>query len=123
MPSLGNHIFFTVALIPLLFTAPSDGGKILVYPVDGSHWINMKIVIEELHTRGHSIDVIRASDSWYIREESPLYSSITIPVETPVENFFLIYLDNFMKVSCYKFEYEIILQAHAYGIIMFKSPS
>ena len=123
MPSLGMHIIFKVALIPLLFTTPSDGGKVLVYPVDGSHWINMKIVIEELHTRGHSIDVIRASDSWYIREESPLYSSITIPVETPVENFFLIYLDNFMKVSCYKFEYEIILQAHAYGIIMFKSPS
>uniref|UniRef100_A0A8C5FG12 UDP-glucuronosyltransferase n=1 Tax=Gadus morhua TaxID=8049 RepID=A0A8C5FG12_GADMO len=66
MPSLGNHIFFTVALIPLLFTAPSDGGKVLVYPVDGSHWINMKIVIEELHARGHSIDVIRASDSCII---------------------------------------------------------
>ncbi|XP_059925510.1 UDP-glucuronosyltransferase 1A5-like isoform X3 [Gadus macrocephalus] len=99
MPSLGMHIFFTVALIPLLFTTPSDGGKVLVYPVDGSHWINMKIVIEELHTRGHSIDVIRASDSWYIREESPLYSSITIPVETPMENFFLIYLDNFMKAQ------------------------
>uniref|UniRef100_A0A8C5FR93 UDP-glucuronosyltransferase n=1 Tax=Gadus morhua TaxID=8049 RepID=A0A8C5FR93_GADMO len=94
MPTI---LFKNVALIPLLFTTPSDGGKVLVYPVDGSHWINMKIVIEELHTRGHSIDVIRASDSWYIREESPLYSSITIPVETPVENFFLIYLDNFMK--------------------------
>ena len=99
MPSLGMQIFFTVVLIPLLFTATSDGGKILVFPVDGSHWINMKIVIEELHARGHSIDVIRASDSWYIREESPLYSSITIPVDTPFENFFLIYLEKFMKVG------------------------
>ncbi|CAL8380166.1 unnamed protein product [Boreogadus saida] len=99
MPSLRMHIFFTVALIPLLFTTPSDGGKVLVYPVDGSHWINMKIVIEELHARGHSIDVIRASDSWYIREESPLYSSITIPVDTPMENFFLIYLEKYMKAQ------------------------
>ncbi|CAL8338708.1 unnamed protein product [Lota lota] len=99
MPSLGMHMFFTVFLIPLLFTAPCDGGKILVFPVDGSHWINMKILIEELHARGHSIDVIRVSDSWYIKEESPLYSSITIPQKNSMENFFLIYLENYMKAQ------------------------
>ncbi|XP_054628206.1 UDP-glucuronosyltransferase 2A3-like [Dunckerocampus dactyliophorus] len=54
------------------------GGKILVYPVDGSHWINMKVLIEELHTRGHEITVIRRSDNWYIKPESNLYKTINL---------------------------------------------
>jgi len=83
----------------LITVPPCHGGKILVIPVDGSHWINMQIMIEALHTRGHTIDVIRASNSWYIKEESPLYTSITIHQDAPVENFFLIYLENDMKVG------------------------
>ncbi|XP_068452376.1 UDP-glucuronosyltransferase 2A2-like [Clinocottus analis] len=55
-----------------------NGGKVLVFPVDGSHWINMKVLVEELHARGHEITVIRPSDSWYIKPESPHYKSITI---------------------------------------------
>ncbi|XP_060754248.1 UDP-glucuronosyltransferase 2C1-like [Neoarius graeffei] len=53
-------------------------GNILVFPMDGSHWINMKILIEALHDKGHIITVIRASDSWYIKETSQLYTSITL---------------------------------------------
>uniref|UniRef100_A0A672F6D6 UDP-glucuronosyltransferase n=1 Tax=Salarias fasciatus TaxID=181472 RepID=A0A672F6D6_SALFA len=54
-------------------------GKILVFPLDGSHWVNMRILIEELHSKGHEITVIRESDSWYISEKSPVYTSVTIP--------------------------------------------
>uniref|UniRef100_A0A8D3AG55 UDP glucuronosyltransferase 5 family, polypeptide A2 n=2 Tax=Scophthalmus maximus TaxID=52904 RepID=A0A8D3AG55_SCOMX len=57
----------------------ASGGKILVFPLDGSHWVNMKVLIEELHAKGHEISVIRASDSWYISEKSPSYTSITLP--------------------------------------------
>lgn len=49
-----------------------------MYPVDGSHWVNMKVLIEELHSRGHEITVVRPSNSWYIKAESPLYKSITV---------------------------------------------
>ncbi|XP_066506497.1 UDP-glucuronosyltransferase 1A5-like isoform X2 [Hoplias malabaricus] len=56
-----------------------EGGKILVYPVDGSHWVNMKVLIEALHSRGHDITVIRPSSSWYITEHSSFYKSITVP--------------------------------------------
>ncbi|KAG7315516.1 hypothetical protein KOW79_020382 [Hemibagrus wyckioides] len=63
-----------------LLVASVYTGKILVFPVDGSHWINMKILIEALHTKGHNITVIRSSDSWYIEETSPLYTSITLPI-------------------------------------------
>ncbi|CAB1417424.1 unnamed protein product [Pleuronectes platessa] len=55
-----------------------DGGKVLVFPVDGSHWINMKVLIEELHSRGHEITVLRPFDTWYIKQDSPHYKSITI---------------------------------------------
>ncbi len=48
----------------------SYAGKVLVVPVDGSHWINMKILIVELHAKGHNITVVRGSSSWYIKEQS-----------------------------------------------------
>ncbi|KAL0979600.1 hypothetical protein UPYG_G00187110 [Umbra pygmaea] len=70
------------ALVPfavLLFSLTKVyGGNVLVFPLDGSHWVNMKVLIEELHSRGHNITVIRPSTTWYIKEKSPHYSSITI---------------------------------------------
>lgn len=69
---------FTVLLCSLL---PTHGGKVLVFPLDGSHWVNMKVLIEELHARGHTITVIRPLANWYIKAESPLYTSITVPIK------------------------------------------
>lgn len=70
-----------ISLVILLFTLSNIvyGGKILIYPMDGSHWVNMRIIIEELHSKGHDITVVRASNSWYIKEISPHYTTITIP--------------------------------------------
>ncbi|XP_044051123.1 UDP-glucuronosyltransferase 2B31-like [Siniperca chuatsi] len=68
-----------VVLAVLLCSSPLvNGGKVLVFPVDGSHWVNMKVLIEELHSRGHEITVVRPSDSWYIKPDSPHYQSITL---------------------------------------------
>uniref|UniRef100_A0A668AI52 UDP-glucuronosyltransferase n=1 Tax=Myripristis murdjan TaxID=586833 RepID=A0A668AI52_9TELE len=53
---------------------------ILIVPLEGSHWVNMDIFIKALHSRGHSVTVIRTTKSWYIKESSPHYDSITIPV-------------------------------------------
>ncbi|KAM8829484.1 UDP-glucuronosyltransferase 2A2-like isoform 1-T2 [Synchiropus picturatus] len=58
-----------------------DGHKVLVFPIDGSHWLNMKILVEALHSKGHDITVLRSSQSWYISEVSPFYTSITIQQE------------------------------------------
>uniref|UniRef100_A0A3Q3IRR7 UDP-glucuronosyltransferase n=1 Tax=Monopterus albus TaxID=43700 RepID=A0A3Q3IRR7_MONAL len=70
----------TLVACAVLFCSSTliNGGKVLVFPVDGSHWINMKVIIEELHSRGHEITVLRPSDTWYIKPESPHYKSITI---------------------------------------------
>ncbi|XP_069562035.1 UDP-glucuronosyltransferase 2A2-like isoform X1 [Brachyistius frenatus] len=68
-----------VTLAVLLCSAPSvDGGKVLVFPVDGSHWVNMNVIIEELYARGHEVTVLRPLDAWYIKPGSPHYKAITI---------------------------------------------
>ncbi|XP_051805701.1 UDP-glucuronosyltransferase 2C1-like [Acanthochromis polyacanthus] len=81
---MGTHsalVFFL--LFSATLSSSCDGGKVLVYPMDGSHWLNMKILVEALHSRGHQITVIRTSTSWYVSEFSPHYTSITIIQEQP----------------------------------------
>ncbi|XP_050930851.1 UDP-glucuronosyltransferase 2A2 [Lates calcarifer] len=70
-------ILVTLAVL-LCSSALVNGGKVLVFPVDGSHWVNMNVIIENLHSRGHEITVLRPSDAWYIKPDSPHYKSITI---------------------------------------------
>ncbi|XP_041656633.1 UDP-glucuronosyltransferase 1A5-like [Cheilinus undulatus] len=86
----GILVLLSVCLVP--FTPSCNGGNILVFPVDASHWVNMKILLVELHARGHNITVIRASNSWYIDEKSPLYTSISLPMDKGMKN----YLDDFV---------------------------
>ncbi|KAL2088267.1 hypothetical protein ACEWY4_015166 [Coilia grayii] len=80
--SLSGPVSCLPLLLLLAWCAPEcHGGRILVAPVEGSHWVNMDILIRELHLRGHSITVIRTSKSWYVKEESSYYDAITVPVE------------------------------------------
>lgn len=49
-------------LISLLCLAAwSDGGKVLVWPGEFSHWLNMKIILDGLVDRGHSVTIITHS--------------------------------------------------------------
>ncbi|XP_061602210.1 UDP-glucuronosyltransferase 2A2-like isoform X2 [Cololabis saira] len=73
--SLASIVSLLSVIIP-----PAKSGTVLVFPHDGSHWVNMRILVEELHRRGHSVTVVRASDSWYISEISPYYNAITVDV-------------------------------------------
>ncbi|XP_035812134.1 UDP-glucuronosyltransferase 2B31-like [Amphiprion ocellaris] len=83
-----------VALAVVLCSAALvNEGKVLVFPLDGSHWINMKVIIEELHSRGLEVTVLRPSDAWYIKPDSPHYKSITLNVAGGFEK------DNFGKFA------------------------
>ncbi|TWW67477.1 UDP-glucuronosyltransferase 2A1 [Takifugu flavidus] len=75
----------------LCFLCPTvvHGGKVLVFPIDGSHWVNMKVIIEALHSRGHQVSVVRSSDSWYIEEKSPFYNSITLDSPSEFDESFI----------------------------------
>lgn len=77
------------SMIPILLTGlcflllgPTccNSSRILVVPVDGSHWINMEVILRELHSRGHEITVLRSAQSWYIPSNSSIYTSINVPM-------------------------------------------
>ncbi|XP_031246955.1 UDP-glucuronosyltransferase 2B31-like [Mastomys coucha] len=58
----------TAALFLLLmqlsiFFGSGTGGKVLVWPVEFSHWLNLKIILSELVKKGHEVMVLRPSAS------------------------------------------------------------
>lgn len=61
-PTLG-----LMAWLCCLSLGPVQGGKVLVMPVDGSHWLSMKILVEELTHRGHEVVVLVPESSLLIQ--------------------------------------------------------
>ncbi|NXR13365.1 UD11 glucuronosyltransferase, partial [Semnornis frantzii] len=52
-----NSLTCRVVFFFLLWTF-AEGGKLLVVPIDGSHWLSMRPVVERLGQRGHEIVVV-----------------------------------------------------------------
>ncbi|XP_049742106.1 UDP-glucuronosyltransferase 2B4-like isoform X3 [Elephas maximus indicus] len=46
-------------------------GKVLVWPVEYSHWMNMKTIVDELTQRGHEVTVLTSSASILIDPSKP----------------------------------------------------
>ncbi|XP_050195429.1 UDP-glucuronosyltransferase 1-6-like isoform X1 [Myiozetetes cayanensis] len=49
----------------------AEGGKILVIPQDGSHWLSMRPVVEKLRQKGHEVVVVVPSTSLYMTSKEP----------------------------------------------------
>uniref|UniRef100_A0A452FQM3 UDP-glucuronosyltransferase n=1 Tax=Capra hircus TaxID=9925 RepID=A0A452FQM3_CAPHI len=47
----------------------AEAGKVLVVPMEGSHWLSMREVVRELHTRGHQSVVIAPEVNMHIKAE------------------------------------------------------
>ncbi|KAF1498325.1 UDP-glucuronosyltransferase 1-9, partial [Eudyptula minor novaehollandiae] len=45
----------------------SAAGKLLVVPMDGSHWLSMRQVVEKLTERGHKVVVLIPEVSWQMK--------------------------------------------------------
>ncbi|XP_014868311.1 PREDICTED: UDP-glucuronosyltransferase 2A2-like isoform X2 [Poecilia mexicana] len=71
---------YRLILLTMAVSSMVNGGKVLVFPLDGSHWVNMNVIIEELHARGHEVTMVWPSNSWYIKPDSPYYKSIRINI-------------------------------------------
>ncbi|MEQ2290158.1 hypothetical protein AMECASPLE_000652 [Ameca splendens] len=75
---------YSVCLLLLLCaTKSSNGGKILVWYTEASHWINMKPVLEELVDRGHQVTVLVPSASLFMNSSEPsrfLYKPFNVSV-------------------------------------------
>ncbi|XP_048220826.1 UDP-glucuronosyltransferase 2B31-like [Perognathus longimembris pacificus] len=49
-------------LMPVMFCFESaSGGQVLVVPMEYSHWMNVKVILEELVHRGHEVTVLTSS--------------------------------------------------------------
>ncbi|XP_062965993.1 UDP-glucuronosyltransferase 1A10-like [Cynocephalus volans] len=50
----------------LLTGGLAEAGKLLVVPMDGSHWFSMRSVVEKLMHRGHEVVVVMPGVSWQL---------------------------------------------------------
>ncbi|XP_037704991.1 UDP-glucuronosyltransferase 1A3-like isoform X1 [Choloepus didactylus] len=69
--TMGFQFSQWVLLGPLLFLGigpGAEGGKVLVVPVEGSHWLSMRKVVQELSARGHQAVVLAPEVSMHMKE-------------------------------------------------------
>lgn len=80
---MSSGVWFPVlglaAWLCCLSLGPVSGGKVLVAPVDGSHWLSMEILVKELSRRGHEALVLVPENSLLIRS-SDSYKTEIYPV-------------------------------------------
>ncbi|XP_051479770.1 UDP-glucuronosyltransferase 1A9-like isoform X11 [Apus apus] len=69
----------------LLLPGLTDGGKLLVVPMIGSHWLSMQQVVEKLAERGHEVVVVMPEVSWNMKA-SQAYKVVTHPVSQTMED-------------------------------------
>uniref|UniRef100_UPI0037E8E0A9 UDP-glucuronosyltransferase 2C1-like n=1 Tax=Semicossyphus pulcher TaxID=241346 RepID=UPI0037E8E0A9 len=66
---LGQRLSVSVLLLCVTWSA--NGGNILVWFTEGSHWINLKPVLETLVDRGHKVTVLVPSTSMFMNISEP----------------------------------------------------
>ncbi|XP_040828273.1 UDP-glucuronosyltransferase 1A4-like [Ochotona curzoniae] len=68
----GLQVFLTglVGLLLWLCVLPwVESGKVLVMPMEGSHWLSMRKVVQELHARGHQAVVLAPEVNMHVKRE------------------------------------------------------
>ncbi|XP_043826245.1 UDP-glucuronosyltransferase 2A2-like isoform X8 [Dromiciops gliroides] len=59
-------------ILPLTLTGTVFSGNILIWPTDASHWLNIKIIIEELIQRNHNVTVLTSPSALFIKSSPDL---------------------------------------------------
>ncbi|XP_052591908.1 UDP-glucuronosyltransferase 2B7-like isoform X2 [Peromyscus californicus insignis] len=71
---------------------PGDCGKVLVWPMEFSHWLNLKIILDELAQRGHEVTVLRPSSSIFLDpQKSPSLKFETFPTSISKDDLEIFY--------------------------------
>ncbi|XP_008049630.1 UDP-glucuronosyltransferase 2A3 [Carlito syrichta] len=60
-----------VILLQFCFAGCGYSGKILVWPCDMSHWLNLKTILDKLIERGHEVTVLTYSQTFLIDYKKP----------------------------------------------------
>ncbi|XP_025291538.2 UDP-glucuronosyltransferase 2A2 isoform X4 [Canis lupus dingo] len=78
------------------------GGNVLIWPMEGSHWLNIKIIIDELIKKEHNVTVLVASGALFITptfNPSLTFEIYKVPfdkgrVEGIIKEFVLTWMEN-----------------------------
>ncbi|XP_062498380.1 UDP-glucuronosyltransferase 1A1-like isoform X4 [Pezoporus occidentalis] len=73
-----TQVMVMLVLLLSMFSL-ADGGKLLVVPVDGSHWLGMREVLDGLRQKGHEILVVAPEISLHIKPSKDMVMK-TYPV-------------------------------------------
>ncbi|XP_054445539.1 UDP-glucuronosyltransferase 2A1-like isoform X4 [Pteronotus mesoamericanus] len=102
--------------LQISFLGITLGGNVLIWPTEGSHWLNIKVIIDELIRKQHNVTVLTYSGSLYIK---PTYTpSLTFEIskvgfgkeriEEIIRKIILIWLENRPSPSTiWRFYHEI----------------
>ncbi|XP_075960947.1 UDP-glucuronosyltransferase 2A2-like isoform X1 [Anarhichas minor] len=108
---LEQHLSVCVLLV-LCVTWSANGGNILVWYTEGSHWINMKPLLETLIDRGHQVTVLVPSTSMFMNTSEPSrfgYEpfNVSVSMET-IEEFF----EEYLHFSMYEMDHMSYIQIY-----------
>ncbi|XP_019111233.2 UDP-glucuronosyltransferase 2A1 isoform X2 [Larimichthys crocea] len=99
-------------LLILCCTWSANGGNILVWYTEGSHWINMKPVLETLIDRGHKVTVLIPSTSMFMNTNEPSrfdYEPFNVSVSMEaIEKF----MEEYLHFSMYEMDHMSYLQIY-----------
>ncbi|KAK2816175.1 hypothetical protein Q7C36_022446 [Tachysurus vachellii] len=85
-------------------------GKILIWPGEFSHWLNIKVVMDELIARGHNLTIVTHSATPSVNTaQSPGYNVDVIQVPHTKQDVFK-NLEKFMKYWMYDVQHDNIIQ-------------
>ncbi|XP_062054752.1 UDP-glucuronosyltransferase 2B4-like isoform X1 [Lepus europaeus] len=74
-------------------------GKVLVWPVDYSHWINIKTILDELAQRGHEVTVLKPSPSVLLDpNKSPGIKFETFPTSISKDEYEMLFTNELMNI-------------------------
>ncbi|XP_015230862.1 PREDICTED: UDP-glucuronosyltransferase 2C1-like [Cyprinodon variegatus] len=92
-------------LLLLCGTRSSNGGKILVWYTEASHWLNMKPVLETLVDRGHQVTVLIPSTSLFMNSSEPSrfqYEPFNVSV---TQDFLERFVEEFLHFNMYEMDF------------------
>ncbi|XP_036057028.1 UDP-glucuronosyltransferase 2B9-like isoform X2 [Onychomys torridus] len=80
------------------FFGSGSGGKVLVWPMEYSHWLNLKVILEELVKKGHEVTVLIPSASLsYEVDETSAIEFETYPSSVSMADLEELYMDSLRK--------------------------
>ncbi|XP_010897767.1 UDP-glucuronosyltransferase 2A1-like isoform X1 [Esox lucius] len=114
-------LFISVCLTAQLFIIYVNCGNILVWHTEGSHWINLKPVLDTLIDRGHRVTVLVQNASLYMdptEEARFIYEPFNVSTSIQEMTYFF---ENMIHFHMHEIDHLSYLQIHWKGYHLMKS--